>query len=66
MCHAVVYWYGLDLTDSISLATGPDRGPSHWKQMVQLLLPPKRITAGEQLSLPAAHDCSALYFSVPV
>ncbi|MBA3564225.1 MAG: tetratricopeptide repeat protein [Gammaproteobacteria bacterium] len=55
-CHGVVYWYRLQIDDERFISTAPGDGPSHWKQTVQLFLPPVQVRGGQMLDLIAAHD----------
>lgn len=61
-CHGVAFWYRLHLDDEISIHTGPDQSHSHWKQMVQLFVPPEKITSGETVKVIASHDRLSIDF----
>jgi precorrin-6B methylase 2 len=56
VCHAAVFWHRLELDGARCIETAPDSGDSHWKQIVQLFVPPLELRAGQTLELTAAHD----------
>ncbi|MGH8496905.1 MAG: 50S ribosomal protein L11 methyltransferase, partial [Gammaproteobacteria bacterium] len=56
ICHGAVFWYSLHIDAEHSISTAPDAGASHWKQTVQLFLPPVPVRNGRTLELVAAHD----------
>ena len=63
-CHAIAYWFQLKLDDSITISTMPGLPQlSCWKQAVQLMESPERLTKGNTLKLFAHHDSEALWFS---
>lgn len=55
-CHGVVFWYRLQIDAERFISTAPGGGPSHWKQTVQLFLPPVQVRNGQMLDLVARHD----------
>jgi SAM-dependent methyltransferase len=64
MCHAVVYWYELQLDQETIISTAPHLPQlSCWKQAVQLLSKPISFTKGETFKLVAHHDDEALWFT---
>jgi hypothetical protein len=62
-CHAVVYWYELQLDQDTIISTAPHLPQlSCWKQAVQLFSKPQAITKGQTFKLVAHHDDEALWF----
>lgn len=55
-CHAVVFWFELDLLPGISMTNSPSTPNSHWKQAVQCLPSPIQVRPAEPLLLDARHD----------
>jgi SAM-dependent methyltransferase len=55
-CHAVVFWFSLDLVPGIVLSNGPDNPASHWRQAVQCLPAPLPVRTGQPVSLIVSHD----------
>lgn len=55
-CHGVAFWYCLELDAEHRIDTAPGAGASHWKQTVQLFVPPVSVRVGRTLDLVAAHD----------
>ena len=63
-CHAVVYWYELQLDPDTIISTAPHLPQlSCWKQAVQLLPRPRDLVKGETFKLMAHHDLEALWFT---
>ncbi|MFC5180681.1 50S ribosomal protein L11 methyltransferase [Actinomadura harenae] len=62
-CHAIVFWFELDLVPGIGLTNSPGNPESHWKQAVQCLPDPLQVTPGEPLLLEARHDEASLHFT---
>jgi protein arginine N-methyltransferase 7 len=63
-CHAVAYWYELQLDPDTIISTAPHLPQlSCWKQAVQLLSVPQKLTKGETFKLMAHHDDEALWFT---
>lgn len=64
ICHAVAYWYELQLDEDTIISTAPHLPQlSCWKQAVQLLPRPLHLVKGETLKLTAHHDAEALWFT---
>lgn len=64
LCHAVVYWYELQLDKDTIISTAPYLPQlSCWKQAVQLLQKPISLTKGETFKLTAHHDNEAIWFA---
>jgi hypothetical protein len=62
-CHAVVYWYELQLDKDTIISTAPHLPQlSCWKQAVQLFSKPQALTKGESFKLIASHDAEAIWF----
>jgi protein arginine N-methyltransferase 7 len=55
-CHAVVFWFSLDLVPGIVLSNGPDNSASHWRQAVQCLPAPLPVRAGQPVNLIVSQD----------
>lgn len=62
-CHAVVFWFELELLPGISLTNSPSTPNSHWKQAVQCLPTPIHVQPDEPLLLDARHDGVNLHFT---
>ena len=62
-CHAVVFWFELDLLPGISLTNSPATPNSHWKQAVQCLPSPIQVRPDEPLLLDARHDGVTIHFT---
>lgn len=66
-CHAVVYWYELQLDENTMISTAPHLPQlSCWKQAVQILDKPQSLSKGQILSLVAHHDDEALWFTLNI
>lgn len=64
VCHAVAFWYELQLDQDTIISTAPHLPRlSCWKQAVQLLSGPQKLTKGETFKLMAHHDDEALWFT---
>ena len=64
-CHAVVYWYELQLDEDTIISTAPHLPQlSCWKQAVQILSKPLMLIKGKSLKLIANHDDEALWFTL--
>ncbi|HEY0639343.1 MAG TPA: 50S ribosomal protein L11 methyltransferase [Pseudonocardiaceae bacterium] len=55
-CHAVVFWFELELVPGITLSNSPHDPNTHWKQAVQCLPVAVPVRPGEPLPLRASHD----------
>jgi arginine Nomega-methyltransferase len=62
-CHAVVFWFELDLLPGMSLTNSPATPNSHWKQAVQCLPTPIQVQPDEPLLLDARHDGVNIHFT---
>ncbi|MFC4905745.1 50S ribosomal protein L11 methyltransferase [Actinomadura gamaensis] len=62
-CHAIVFWFELDLVPGIGLTNAPGNPGSHWKQAVQCLPDPVQVQPGEPLLLDARHDGVSIHFT---
>jgi predicted RNA methylase len=62
VCHAVVFWFELDLLPGIGLTNSPAARSSHWKQAVQCLPAPIEVRPDEPLLLEARHDGTNVHF----
>lgn len=64
LCHAVAYWYELQLDEDTIISTAPHLPQlSCWKQAVQLFSKPIQLTKGETFKMTASHDDEALWFT---
>ncbi len=63
VCHAVVFWFELELLPGISLTNSPETPNSHWKQAVQCLPVPIEVRPDEPLLLDARHDGVNIHFT---
>lgn len=62
-CHAVVFWFELELLPGISMTNSPTAPNSHWKQAVQCLPVPIQVEPDEPLLLDARHDGVNIHFT---
>lgn len=62
-CHAVVFWFELELLPGISITNSPSTPNSHWKQAVQCLPAPIQVRPDEPLLLDARHDGVNIHFT---
>ncbi len=65
VCHGVVFWFKLFLTDDIHLDIGP-KTDSHWKQAVQLLTPAVSLKKDQEVVALAKHDCNEVSFDLGI
>lgn len=63
-CHAVVFWFDMQLDEEISISNGPG-STTHWEQAVQCLEHETAVRAGETLQIWAEHDCASILFEQP-
>jgi len=63
-CHAVVFWFELELVPGVELSNSPEDPNTHWKQAVQCLPAAVDLHAGRQLPLTARHDGLRIHFEV--
>jgi hypothetical protein len=63
VCHAVVFWFELELLPGISLTNSPETPHTHWKQAVQCLPVPIQVQPNEPLLLDARHDGVNIHFT---
>ena len=57
VCHAVLLWFRLNLTDTITLETKPRAEDTHWRQAIYLEAAPRRLQSGDACQILAQHDC---------
>jgi len=62
ICHAIAFWFRLDLGEGIYLDTGPQSPSTCWMQAVQVLPEPLPFRQGQMVRLQARHDCSSISF----
>jgi SAM-dependent methyltransferase len=62
-CHAVVFWFELELVPGITVTNAPDHPTTHWKQAVQCLPCPVGVQAGAPLTVDVRHDGQRIYFA---
>jgi predicted RNA methylase len=63
VCHAVVFWFELELLPGITLTNSPETPHTHWKQAVQCLPAPIQVQPDEPLLLDARHDGVNIHFT---
>lgn len=61
-CHAVMFWFDLELAPGVSLRNQPGDHKTHWMQAVQCIEHPFHVRAGETLTLTVLQTDSALRF----
>ncbi len=62
-CHAVAFWFELELLPGITLTNSPETPNTHWKQAIQCLPVPIRVQPDEPLLLDARHDGVNIHFT---
>jgi len=63
-CHAVVFWFELELIRGVELSNSPKDPNTHWKQAIQCLPTAVDVRRGEPLLLRARHDGLHIHFAV--
>jgi type II protein arginine methyltransferase len=63
-CHAVVFWFELELVPGVELTNAPHAANTHWKQAVQCLPATVEVDAGRPLPLTAHHDGLCIHVEV--
>ena len=63
-CHAIVFWFELELIPGVELSNSPEDPNTHWKQAVQCLPMAVDVRRGEPLPLTARHDGLHIHFEV--
>jgi predicted RNA methylase len=62
-CHAVVFWFDLELTTGIFISNRPENESSHWKQAVQCLPLSPLLEVGELVDVSVRHDSTRILFT---
>ncbi len=62
-CHAVMFWFDMELVPGVSLRNQPGDYKTHWMQAVQCIDRPFGVRAGETITLTALQTDSALRFT---
>ncbi len=63
-CHAIAFWFRMDLDETTSLDTGPSNEESCWMQAVQILDSTPEIQSGQSLRITTMHDCKSIRFKL--
>jgi hypothetical protein len=64
MCHAIAFWYELQLDEETIISTAPHLPQlSCWKQAVQLLTKPQVLSKGQTFKMTVHHDEEAIWFT---
>jgi type II protein arginine methyltransferase len=63
-CHAVVFWFELELVPGVELSNSPEDPNTHWKQAVQCLPTAVDVRNGQPLYLKARHDGLHIHFQI--
>jgi type II protein arginine methyltransferase len=63
-CHAVVFWFHMQLDEEISISNEPG-STTHWEQAIQCLEHEMTIRTGDVLQIEAGHDCGSIVFAQP-
>ncbi|MCA1613494.1 MAG: 50S ribosomal protein L11 methyltransferase [Acidobacteria bacterium] len=63
-CHAIVFWFDMQLDEEVSISNRPG-STTHWEQAVQCLEHEVAVGAGEVLQMEAGHDCCTVIFGQP-
>jgi type II protein arginine methyltransferase len=64
LCHAVAFWFDLDLTETTTISTSPLNAQTHWKQALQLLPQAVEIQAGERVQLSVNQELTRFDFDL--
>jgi len=64
ICHAVVFWFKLNLSDGVTLENSPNNTKSHWSQAVQCFLNPIQVKEGEFLNFIVHQTDDNVYFEL--
>jgi type III protein arginine methyltransferase len=64
VCHAIVFWFELDLGAGSVLSSYPDKPTSHWKQAVQFFGSDKPLHAGDAVALKATRTPNGYSFEL--
>jgi type II protein arginine methyltransferase len=62
-CHAVVFWFELELVPGITVTNAPDHPTTHWKQAVQCLPRPVGVHPHDPLAVDVRHDGLRICFT---
>jgi type II protein arginine methyltransferase len=63
-CHAVVFWFNMQLDEEISISNEPG-STTHWEQAVQCLKHEMTVRESNVLQIEAGHDCCSIVFEEP-
>lgn len=63
-CHAVAFWFELELIPGMELSNSPSDPNTHWKQAIQCLPVAVGVRRGEPLVVKARHDGLHIHFEV--
>jgi type II protein arginine methyltransferase len=63
-CHAVVFWFHMQLDEEISISNEPG-STTHWEQAIQCLKHEMTVGTGDVLQIEAGHDCCSVIFEQP-
>lgn len=63
-CHAIVFWFELELLPNIMVTNSPEHPNTHWKQAIQCLPVPVRVRPGAPVTLDVRHDGFHIHFAV--
>lgn len=66
ICHAVVFWFSLDLDEEISISASPvnESGESHWMQALQVQNPPLTLKKGQDVRIRGKYDSMTVRFGI--
>ncbi|GAB2930795.1 hypothetical protein GCM10027280_17910 [Micromonospora polyrhachis] len=64
VCHAIVFWFELELVPGITVTNSPEHPTTHWKQAIQGLGEPIPLRAGMPLTLGIRHDGLHIHFDI--
>lgn len=63
-CHAVVFWFRLELDSELSVETSPQNEKGHWMQAAQVANPPLELKAGDVIKLRGKYDSVSVRFTI--
>jgi type II protein arginine methyltransferase len=63
-CHAVAFWFDLDLDEQSKFSNSPDNLNSHWKQAVQSFDRPVPVRIHQELTISVTQELSNFQFAL--
>ncbi len=63
-CHAVVFWWDMQLSETINISNTIDNTTTHWDQAVHCFKKPKSFTHGDSVTLHASYLDTMIDFTI--